>query len=561
MGRAILAWESRRYTWVMTSSSPGGSWAIVSWIAALSILLSLAPLPPWPYQGTEAVGPSPLNETEAAAAALRARRMLRAGQDMVSAAGSSAGRTHWSWIERRLVQSGWVVVHQPFTDDARPRPRERTSLLALPPGTPPARVVAVNVAPPEPMGLVTVAAALAAATAQPPTKTSLPVAWWFADARDRRDLGLRRWPEALLAPGHAPELWIFDASAGWPGTPLGISARPRDGLEPVAPPEGWRLTLARADGIVGSQPFVSRLVSAWFPGVNILDTLPAGTYTRAYEVAQLGPPSSEVIEEVLLSPALEARAALLGPAMAWLGSRPTLAAAPPAGHDRLRLFLGALLPALLLLASLVRAASRRQRGGGRPVLLWLGGLGASLGLAGVWLILAAGRTDWTPEVGRAGPDWPLPDAWPLIGPVLLLLVAMIVLARTGRILASTRPAAGSSLPVLAGLCGFVGHAVLVWVSPVAAVLGSGPLVVAMASSLAPGRRRALAWAIGSILCFVVLFGRTQGLGRGAPLHVLNLWTGGHVDPRTTAALLLLATGVLGLALWPVRIGGRHQAAP
>lgn len=522
----------------------------------------------WPFAFTDVAAPEEavqsraLPSADAAIVSRRARRHLRMGQDLLAAAGVQGRGVHLDWAEQRLRDAGWVVLRQAVPDDSRPEPVAMTSLLALAPGTrSPRRVIALDVAAPEPMGLVTLSAMLAVAAWMPPASSSQPVAWWFASGRDRRSLGLRQPPEALGRLGRDPEVWVIDASCGWPRRPIGHHGLSGIGGRPVVVPSGLQLTVDRVGLRLTEQPRLPLLATAVL-GLGMLEPgiLSGAEPGERHRLAALGSLPTERTREVLLSPVLEEHAARLAPAVAWLAATPVATAGASSDRLPVRLLAAALILALPLsvqtlsrLAASRRSSSRRRRSifvMGCLVLPWL---------ALFLFRVAAGRSDWTRETGRPGIDWLPPDASPYPVLILSLLLGMAALARTGILDARSGDGASVSSPT-ALFAAVIGHGLVALVAPWTALLGTGPVILLLGRATDKSMRRPL--LAGLLLWAMWLAAWAHGTGTGwhAIAYVLNRVASSPWDDPATAGVLLVAGVALTRALLPVRIGGTRPAA-
>jgi len=529
------------------------------WLAAcLSALLAWPACAPEQEAKADEAQARPLEAGEADAISRRARRLLRQAQDRLAAAGPGVRGVHLDWAEQRLAPAGWVVLRQTFPDDTRPEPVMQTSLLAVAPGMPvPRRVVALDLSAPEPVGLVTLSALVAAATWLPPASSSQPVAWWLAGGRERRSLGLRRPPEALARLVVDPEVWVVDASAGWPGRALGHVGWSGGDLRHPVLPAGLLLTLNRAG--LGS-PAASFLadVTPRVLGMGGLEPDGLGGQPRRsrHRLALGGPVPTERTGEVVLSPALEERAAQLAPALGWLASGQPADVPAEDGRTRQLLAAAAALPALpLLLVGLASRAPRPRAVSGRRAFL-----AACFGLpilACSLLGLAASRSDWTAETGRPGVDWVAASGQPLLLLALVMLVGLGTLARLGA-RCSRLPEDGRLDPAGA-FAGALGHLAVALVQPWAGLLGTGPVLLVCAATHDRATRRPLLAGVVVWAVWVLVWGRGVGLDGRAFGYVLNRIAGASLTEPAILGTLLVAGLALSRALLPVRSAGTRPA--
>lgn len=529
------------------------------WLAAcLSALLAWPACAPEQETKADGAQARPLEAGEADAISRRARRLLRQAQDRLAAAGPGVRGVHLDWAEQRLAAAGWVVLRQTFPDDTRPEPVMQTSLLAVAPGMPvPRRVVALDLSAPEPVGLVTLSAFVAAATWLPPASSSQPVAWWLAGGRERRSLGLRRPPEALARLVVDPEVWVVDASAGWPGRALGHRGRSGGDLRHPILPAGLLLTLKRAG--LGS-PAASFLadVTPRVLGMGGLEPDGLGGQPRRsrHRLALGGPAPTERTGEVVLSPALEERAAQLAPALGWLASGQPADAPAEDGPTRQLLAAAAALPALpLLLVGLASRAPRQRAVSGRRAFL-----AACFGLpilACSLLGLAASRSDWTAETGRPGVDWVAASGQPLLLLALVTLVGLGALARLGA--RSSRLPEDGRLDPAGAFVGALGHLAVALTQPWAGLLGTGPVLLVCAATHDRATRRPLLAGVVVWAVWVLVWGRGVGLDGRAFGYVLNRIAGASLTEPAILGTLLVAGLALSRALLPVRSAGTRPA--
>ncbi|MEB3203694.1 MAG: hypothetical protein VKP57_03250 [Candidatus Sericytochromatia bacterium] len=534
--------------------------SLLAWVAALvSAFLAWPALAPDHETREDGAQARPLEATEADAVSRRARRLLRQGQDLLAAAGPGVRGVHLDWAEQRLAAAGWVVLRQTFPDDTRPKPVEQTSLLAVAPGLPvPRRVVALDWSAPEPMGLVTLSAFVAAATWLPPASSSQPVAWWLAGGRDRRSLGLRRPPEALARLVVDPEVWVVDASAGWPGRPLGHRGGSAGDLRHPVLPAGLLLTLNRS-GLGSPEASFLADVAPRVLGLGGLE--PEGhkgeSRGRRHHLAVGGPAPTERTGEVILSPALEERAAQLAPALGWLASRPVVGSPAESSHTRNLLAAAAALPVLpLLLASMAGRVPRPRAAAGRGAFL-----AACFGLpilAFGLLGLAASRSDWTAETGRPGVDWMAASGQPLVLLGLVTLVGLGVIARLGA--RRSRSPEDGRLDPAGAFVGALGHLCVVLTQPWAGLLGTGPILLVCAATHDRSTRRPLVAGIAAWGAWVLAWGRQVGLDGRAFGYVLNRLASASWTEPAIIGTLVVAGLALSRALLPVRSAGTRPAA-
>ncbi|MEB3236800.1 MAG: hypothetical protein VKO64_04145 [Candidatus Sericytochromatia bacterium] len=522
----------------------------------------------WPFAFTDVAAPEEavqsraLPSADAAIVSRRARRHLRIGQDVLAAAGVQGKGVHLDWAEQRLRDAGWVVLRQPVPDDSRPEPIEMTSLLALAPGNrSPSRVIALDVAAPEPMGLVTLSAMLAVAAWMPPASSSQPVAWWFASGRERRSLGLRQPPEAFGRLERDPEVWVIDASCGWPKRPIGHHGTGGVGGHPTSVPAGLQLTVDRVGLRLTEQPRLPLLATAVL-GLGLLEPgiLSGAQPAGRHRLAALGPLPTERTREVLLSPVLEDQAARLAPGVAWLAATSVATTAPSSGRLPARLVAAALLLALPLLVQSISglAAARRSRSLRRRSIFMMGCLALP------WLALflfrvAAERSDWTRETGRPGIDWFPPDASPYPVLILSVLLGTAALARKGILDARSGDGLSVSSP-MAVLPAVIGHGLVALVAPWSALLGTGPVILLLGRTTQQGMRRPLLVGVLVWALWLAAWGHGTGTGWHAVAYALNRVASSPWGDPATAGVLLVAGVALTRALLPVRIGGTRPVA-